>query len=40
MADPRFKNLEIKVGLFVVIAVLIIITLVIAIGILKSLLYY
>lgn len=33
MADPRFKNLEIKVGLFVVIAVVIIITLVVAIGI-------
>ena len=33
MADPRFKNLEIKVGLFVVIAVVIIIALVIAIGI-------
>ena len=33
MADPRFKNLEIKVGLFVVIAIAIIITLVIAIGI-------
>ena len=33
MADPRFKNLEIKVGLFVVIAVIIIIVLVIAIGI-------
>lgn len=33
MADPRFKNLEIKVGLFVVIAVVIIITLVISIGI-------
>ncbi|MDE7169623.1 MAG: MlaD family protein, partial [Mucispirillum sp.] len=33
MADPRFKNLEIKVGLFVVIAVITIIALVIAIGI-------
>ena len=33
MADPRFKNLEIKVGLFVVIAIVIIIALIIAIGI-------
>lgn len=33
MADPRFKNLEIKVGIFVVIAIIIIIALVVAIGI-------
>lgn len=33
MADPRFKNLEIKVGLFVVIAVIITVALIIAIGI-------
>lgn len=33
MADPRVKNLEIKVGLFVSIAVIIIISIVIAIGI-------
>ena len=38
MADPRFRNIEVKVGLFALIAVITIVTVIIAVGISRDIL--